>query len=126
MACASSIMTSLLEGLGMGEADRVVWLDIIPNRFGFGKLTQLVELKGECFLTFCVCVYVLSSGEFSFDRQSEFARATLDQVLSASGRRMKYVGFVKDDKISDLKSALESKIYEKWDPYWNIKKNFET
>lgn len=50
-------------------------------------------------------------------RQVEFARAALEKLLDApnSGTSFKYVGMVREDKVPEIRSAIESLVYEKWE-----------
>ncbi|CAK9097476.1 FO synthase subunit 1 [Durusdinium trenchii] len=46
VACASQLMEGLLEGMSVRDTDRVVWLDVIPNRqaeFARAALAKLLE-----------------------------------------------------------------------------------
>ena len=66
-------------------------------------------------------IFVSASNLYKFllasCRQVEFARAALEQVLDApnSGTSFKYVGMVREDKVSEIRSAIESQVYEKWE-----------
>ena len=41
VACASQLMEGLLEGMSVRDTDRVVWLDVIPNRQALQKLQNI-------------------------------------------------------------------------------------
>lgn len=51
-------------------------------------------------------------------RLAEFARAALENLLDGAARSkvaMQYVGLVKEDKLTELRSTLESRIYDHWE-----------
>ncbi|CAK9097688.1 FO synthase subunit 1, partial [Durusdinium trenchii] len=51
------------------------------------------------------------------NRHAEHARAALQTLLAKDGdsKKFVYVGFVRDEKITDLRAALESQVYESWE-----------
>ncbi|CAK9076028.1 unnamed protein product [Durusdinium trenchii] len=52
------------------------------------------------------------------NRLAEFARAALENLLDGAARSkvaMQYVGLVKEDKLTELRSTLESRIYDHWE-----------
>ncbi|CAK9045245.1 unnamed protein product, partial [Durusdinium trenchii] len=75
--CFKSILEGLMKGMEIKEADRLVVLDIVPNR------------------------------------QCEMGRAVLQKVLD--GENIKYMGFLREDVEKDLRSAMESVVYQHWD-----------
>ena len=50
-------------------------------------------------------------------RQAEFARAALAKLLESPNatKTAKYVGLVREEKVSELRSALESQVYNWWE-----------
>lgn len=104
-----------MKGMEIKEADRLVVLDIVPNRR---------------LLSVCVCVdfFLLPQASvcsrllrhmcrvlkyFSVCRQCEMGRAVLQKVLD--GENIKYMGFLREDVEKDLRSAMESVVYQHWD-----------
>ena len=55
-------------------------------------------------------------------RYAEFARAALKTLLdtAATGHKMEYVGLIREEKLPDIRSALESQVYDSWETCWHF------
>lgn len=116
MPCAQALMASMLSGMDVKDNDKVVWFDIVPNR-----PAKPVKVETSTFQLFFqppspFRIYVFKKF-YEQARCAEFARAALKTLLdpAATGHQMQYVGLVREEKLGDIRTALESQVYDSWE-----------
>ena len=85
-------------------------------------MLKLKPTHSSCFLTSVHFRNVYTQNFLEQARCAEFARAALKTLLdpAATGQKMQYVGLIREEKLPDIRTALESQVYDSWETCANL------
>ena len=119
-----AIIDAYMKRMSFAESDKVLLVDLMPNRHGLSKIDCpsflpklfpfLPSLLWLRLLLFCFLLNRRRSFPLPL-RQAEFARAVVKAKLERSWRHpVYYLGLLKDHQ-KDVAESLENAVYTSWD-----------
>ena len=137
MPCHDLLVDGLLEGMNVQPGDRVIFLDLLPNRPLIVFINSPTAWVGRSmtehervylyvyihlFVPFVICLFVyLFIRLFVLNkprpnrRFAEFGRALTERALQAQKVDVRYFGLLEPEGFRDNKNAIRDMIYRHWD-----------